>query len=521
MNVLDYGIIVLFLAGMIAIGRYFKKSEEASDYFLGGKKFGWFALAMSVMASQLSAISFISAPAFVGMRKGGGMQWLTFEFGVPIAILIIIIVIAPNLYKSGAVTAYAFLEKRFGVSSRLLISSVYLISRGFATGIVIYTVCLFLSIITGISFLYTMLIIALITILYSFEGGMKAVVYSEVAQMIIIILGILIIAGFGLYHLGGWGSFVKNLDRDRLQVIDFSKTGLHGDDFGFWPMLVGGVFLYTAYYGTDQTQAQRILSAKDYKTARQLMLANGLFRFPITLSYCMGGLIVGTFVIQTPELLSKIPADKPDMMLPVYILDYLPNGIIGFIVVALMAAGMSSYSSALNSLSAVTMEDLVMKKWTHLKSDKYVKVSKLIALGWGILTMILAFYVDDIAKTVIEAINKISSMFNGPVLSTFLIAMLTKKITAKAVNIGLVAGVLFNLFLWIRFPQVFWFWWNAIGAIVTLSVTIIIALLFPNKKKFSDTVTHFNYKFWDKETFILIVFLLAMITFCFYLPEII
>jgi SSS family transporter len=517
MNYLDYIIVVVFFLSMIAMGMYFKKSEVASDYFLGGKNFGWFSLCLSAMATQLSVVSFVSAPAFVGLRKGGGMQWLTYEFGVPLAMLLIITLIGPALFKSGVVSVYAFVERRFSRTTSLLLSGVFLLSRSFATSIIIYTVCLILAYITGIPFWITMLILAVITILYSLEGGMKAVVYSEVVQMIIKFLGIILIAYLGLQMIGGWDVFLTHVDRSRIQVIDFNKTGFNGDEFGFWPMLLGGIFLYTSYYGTDQTQAQRILSSKDQLTVKKLLLFNGLFRFPITLTYCIGGLILGTLVSVNAEFAAKIPAERPDLMIPVFIANYVPHGIVGILVVSLIAAGMSAYSSTLNSLSAATMEDFISKKW-KLTPEQYISYSKGVALVWGLITMVLAFYVSGIAKTVIEAINKISSMFYGPVLAVFVLAIVTKRVKSSSVNIGLVSGVLVNLILWLFFKQVFWFWWNFIGFFVTTIVALGLTLLNP----LTISADHDKEKLFypsPRVTFILVAFFLFILLFSYFLPN--
>jgi len=517
MNGVDYAIVIVYMAVMIWLGFRFKKSKESKDYFLGGRRFGWFALCMSTMATQLSAVSFVSAPAFVGLRTGGGMQWLTFEFGVPLAMIFIMTIIAPALYRSGVVSAYAFLEKRFNTTSRILISAVFLISRCFATGVTIYAVCLILSAIIGLPFWQTMLILGVITIVYSLEGGMKAIVYSEVAQMIIKFLGIITIMICGLYYMGGWDVFINNVDKSRLNVVDFSNFGFNGKEYGFWPMLIGGFFLYCSYYGTDQTQAQRILSAKNELTVRKLLLFNGLFRFPVTLAYCFGGLIVGTFVHMDASFASKIPADKPDLMIPTFISHYLPHGIVGIIVIAIIAAGMSSYSSTLNSLSAVTMEDFI-GRYRTVPRERYVFWSKCIAFIWGVVTMILAFFVGGLAKTIIEAINKIGSMFYGPILAIFLLAIISKSVRARAANIGLVTGVLVNLILWIFFKNVFWFWWNAIGALVTITIGTGLSLVLPPDKKYKS-IPDLKANFVNSYSFILLLFFLCILTFSILLPR--
>lgn len=520
MNYLDYGLVIFYLISMIVMGRFFKKNKESGDYFLGGRQFGWFSLCMSAMATQLSVISFVSAPAFVGLRAGGGMKWLTFEFGVPIAMILVMTIIGPALYRSQVVSIYSFLEKRFNTTTRLLLSSAFMFSRSFATGVTVYTVCLILSSLLHWSFTQTMLVVGVTTVVYSIEGGMKAVVYSEVAQMLIKFGGIIMIVIYGLSNMGGWAVFKQNLDTSRLQAIDFSNFGTHGDEYGFFPMLLGGIFLYCSYYGTDQIQAQRIISAKDIPTMRKVLLFNGLLRFPITFMYCLGGLIIGTFVKLNADFAAKIPADKTDLMIPVFIENYLPHGVIGVIVVAIIAAAMSAYSSTLNSLSAVTMEEFLKRKYSF-SDDKYILYSKLIALAWGVLTIILAYFVGDIAKTVIEAINKIGSVFYGPILGVFCLAVLTRSTHARAANIGLILGVLFNIYLWKGQPQIFWFWWNVIGFLITFSVGFFGSkVIAPAQDEVKNTLDLEEPNFKIPETAFLIIYFILIVSFSYLLPSI-
>ena len=466
---------------MIWLGLRFKRNAAGTDYFLGSRALGWFPLGMSTMATQLSAVSFVSAPAFVGLRSGGGMQWLTYEFGVPLAMIPLMALIGPMLRRSGVVSVYSFLERRFGRGSRLLLSALFIFSRAFGTGVQIYVIALVLASILMLPFWETIMALGGVTIVYSLKGGLKAIVYSEVAQMIIKVLGIFVIMFTALHYMGGWSSFMEHLDQRRLQVLDFHNVGFDGREYGFWPMLFGGFFLYTAYYGTDQTQAQRILAARDERTVRQLLLFNGLLRFPITLAYCFGGLILGAFALATPEFRAAIPLDKPDLMIPVFIANYLPHGIVGIIVVALIAAWMSAYSSTLNSLTAVTMEDFV-SPLVSIPAERYVGVSKYVLLAWGAATMVFGFFAGKLAATAIEAINKIGSVTYGPILGIFLLSTLPR-VTPLAANVAVAAGVCVNLVLWLFFPNVFWFWWNAIGALVTLSVGVVLGLLLSRSRQ--------------------------------------
>ena len=510
MNWIDYIIVVLYAAGFLMLGKLFSNKSGRQEYYLGGKSFGWFPLSMSVMATQLSAISFISAPAFVGIREGGGMQWLSYEFGLPLAMIFLGIYLVPKLYKAGIVSIYEYLENRFNRSTRVLISIVFQISRAFGTGVMIYAVALILMSVLGIPFYQTILIIGVITIIYSYQGGMSAVVYGDMIQMIILIGGIVVMLISGLDFLGGIDSFLENLDHSRLTAVNFDNFGIgegSSSSFGFWPMLIGGFFLYTSYYGTDQSQVQRLLSAKNISTARNTLLVNGLLRFPITLLYSIMGLIIGTYALSTPEFISLIPANKPDLLIPIFIRDYLPHGLIGLLIVAILSAAMSSLSSTINSLSAVTTEDILVGS-KKVDDKTYLRYSKLTSIFWGVVTILLAFVTGDIAETVIEAINKVGSVFYGPILATFIVASMVKWVHARAMNIGLISGVLTNVYLWLVVGDyLFWFWWNFVGAVITFVVALLVQkitqkeLLFAQEDSSDDTTYHF----WSKNTIILLV----------------
>jgi SSS family transporter len=519
-NAFDYSLVAIYLLAMLWFGIRFRRSRQGVDYFLGGRGFGPFSLSMSTMATQLSAISFISAPAFVGLRPGGGMHFLTFEFGVPLAMIVIMVVIGPMLYRSGVVSVYSFLEQRFGSSTRLLLAGLFVFMRTLGSGIAIHMMCVVLTSLTGIALWQIVALLGVVSVIYSLEGGMKAVVYSEVAQMVIMVSGILLIVAFGLHHVGGWSGLEAQLDRGRLQVVDFSNFGFDGREFGFWPMLIGGFFLYISYYGTDQTQAQRALSARDEGTLRRMLVFNGLFRFPVTLCYCVGGLILGTFAIGNAEFRALIPAGKPDLMIPVFVSNYLPHGVIGIIVVALIAAGMSSYSATLNSVSAVVMEDFV-SRFAPVPKERYVAWSKLVSMVLGVITLAVGFFADRIAPTAIEAINKVGSLVYGPILGIFLLAALGRWIKPWAGNTGVVVGLLVNLYLWIFCKQVFWLWWNVFGTVITVAVGSFLSLASRTSTDVPVSFAGFVHARPGRDAALLLLYFLAMLGFAIVLPRLI
>jgi SSS family transporter len=516
MNLIDYIIVILYIGGFLYLGYRFKNQTDKNDYYLGGRSFGWFPLAMSTAATQLSAVSFISAPAFVGLKEGGGMIWLTYEFAVPLAMIFLMVVLAPTFYKSGIVSVYGFLEKRFGPSTRVLLSIVFQISRAFGTGVMIYTVAIILESVMDIPMWQSIVLIGIVTMVYSYQGGMKAVVYGDMIQMIILFIGIIICLYFGLNALGGWSSFLEQVDPKRLIAVDFSRLGFANDEFGFWPMLIGGFFLYAAYYGTDQSQVQRLLSANSLKTMRQTLLCNGLMRFPITLAYCVMGLVLGTFAMSQGAFGDLIPSSQPDRMIPIFIRDYLPNGVIGLLIVAIFSAAMSSLSSAINSLSAASVEDL-FARGKNLSKKEYMTYSRATALFWGVVCVVIAFFVGDIADTVIEAINKVGSVSFGPILATFILALLFRRVGTLAVNIGLISGVAFNVYLWLFEPQIFWFWWNAFGALVTFIVALILSFVQPYKGQITIQLEPIQFR--QKSVYLLLSFFIVIVLISISLPN--
>ena len=566
MNWLDYTIIIVYLIGFVAMGYFFKENKDSKDYFLGGKSLGWFPLSLSTMATQLSAISFISAPAFVGLKANGGLKWLTFEFGVPLAMIGIMFFIIPPLYKSGIVSIYEYLERRFSKSTRKLISVVFQISRALGTGVMVFTMALIIQAVVGISFHWTLIIISIVTLIYSYQGGMKAVVWGDAIQMIILFSGLIICLIVGYSLMEDTGTFT-GFNSERLQVIDLSNLGIfQGEEYGFWPMLLGGLFLYLSYYGTDQTQAQRLLSAKDEGTIRKLLMANGLLRFPVVLVYCIMGLIIGYLVSNIPEFYQSIqettrvhyPAEyaasgiKPDLMMPVFITKYLPNGLIGILMVGILSAAMSSLSSTINSLSAVTIEDFFNSGKNKLSEKRYMVLSKGLVVFWGVVCILAAYLFGNSQSTVIELINAITSLFYGPILAAFVIAIFLKKVNHIGMNAAIITSVAVNLIFkylpeliyfftqgqfysgqdsihlvladlgYNNVPDIFWIWYNLTGFIIAILVAVLVSKLthkIPAKQIEMDYKVSFKDLF-KKESIILISFFVFILVISSFLPNI-
>ncbi|MFQ5803812.1 MAG: sodium/solute symporter [Candidatus Methylomirabilales bacterium] len=494
MNAFDWAVIGAYILLLVGFGWWLARSQRTlEDYYLGGKRVRWWQSGLSTMATQLGAISFVSAPAFVAIKEGGGLKWLCYEFGVPIALILVMAVIIPILHAGRTVSIYEYLERRFDGGVRILVSLLFQIGRGLATAVSVVAGGIILSAALGMPTLAAIVLIGAITILYDVLGGIRVVIFSDVVQMLIILVGILI-CGLTAVSIVGWGPAWSSVDPLRLQILDISRWGLTPEgEYAFWPMVIGGIFLYASYYGCDQSQVQRELTIADVSGVRKSLMVNALGRFPMVLLYCVMGILVGAVMVQPDsiahvgevtgigtEQVQRELAQNPDRMVPLFIIGFLPHGVIGFLFVAIMAALMSSLDSALNSLSAVTMRDIYQ---CYVKpdgnSDHYLKISKLLTVSWGVFCVAAACAFAELGKagqTTIELINAVGSLLYGPIVAAFVLGMMTRWVSASAVKMGVVAGITTNLLVW-QLTEVSWLWWNGVGFVSSVAVAALVSSL--------------------------------------------
>lgn len=468
LTTLDWIVITTYLAGMLALAVFLgRKQQSRTDYYLGSNRMPSWALATSVVATQCSTNSLLGAPAFVGFVAVGGMLWLQYELAVPLAMLALCMLFMP-VRRTGVISIYAYLEMRLGRESRLLASGCFLFFRGVATGVTVYGVGSVVSMVTGLSYTSAVLILMGITIAYDVLGGMRAVVVSDVIQMLLLTAAVVVALAWLYEPLTS--HYAELAHRTPALVNDWGLTS--GNDYGFWPMAIGGFFLYMAYYGCDQSQAQRLLSAHDEAATRRVLLLNGLLRFPLVLAYCLVGLGLAAYALENADFVTGLPrtqAGEPNynLVFPAYVAVEFAPGFAGLAIVGLFAAAMSSIDSALNSLSASTVEDFLARV-VHSSERRLFLISKLATLGWGLFAVAFSFQVEHIAPTVLEAINKIGSMANGPLLALFGIGLFLPGVGQRVALIGFALGLLVNLCLWLGVPAVSWLWWNVTGLVVGL-----------------------------------------------------
>jgi len=466
---IDWWVVAAYLIGMLLLASWLGRSQSSrSDYYLAGGALPAPALAVSILATQCSTNSLLGAPAFVGFAAGGGLIWLQYELAVPLAMLALVFLF-PLVYRFRPISVYAVLEARLGRASRLVASGCFLFSRGVATGITAYGVASVLALVMDVDYLTAVLLLMGVTIIYDVLGGMRAVVVSDVVQMLLLVAAVLL----ALAHLSPALSaqYAMLAERTAPLLDDWGVTGT--TDYGLWPMLFGGLFLYIAYYGFDQSQAQRLLSASDDRALRRILLLNGLLRFPLVLAYCILGLGLAAYALEQPQFLATLPTTAQgepniNLVFPYYVLEAFPPGLAGLAIVGLFAAAMSSLDSALNSLSASTLEDF-LPQWIDGRSerDSFI-LSKLLTLAWGGFAVAFSFSVELIASTVLEAINKVGSLVFGPLLGLFLVALLLPDAGERRTLAGFFAGFIANACAWTLLPQLSWLWWNLLGCAVVL-----------------------------------------------------
>ncbi|MEL0038665.1 MAG: sodium:solute symporter [Halieaceae bacterium] len=481
---LDWTIICAYLAGIMGFAIWLSRGQNSrEDYYVGARRVGPWPVALSIMATQCSTNSILGAPAFVAFAAGGGLVWLQYELALPLAMIFLILFVMPLFRHLKLVSIYEYLELRFDLRTRLVLSGLFLFIRAFATAVTVYSIALVIDLITGVGFFWSVMLLGTFTVVYDIFGGIRGVIYSDVIQLLILVMVLILLLVLLTDSAGGFTALLNDFDPQRRQAIDLSHHGFgDGQTFAFWPMLVGGFFLYVSYYGCDQSQVQRSLSTEGIDQTNQALFLNGLLRFPLVALYCLVGVGIAVLAADSPDFLQLIPTNdgtpEYNLAVPVYMLMALPAGLVGLAMVALFAAAMSSLDSVINSLSATTMEDFVRRFSSRQRTDREeLMLSRWLTVFWGVVTLSMSFFVGDIAPTVLEAINKIGSLANGPILAVFMLGFFVKRVNGPLATFGLLLGIAVNGVLWIAAPAVSWLWWNPIGFTVAFLIPVVMSFV--------------------------------------------
>ncbi|HKI79705.1 MAG TPA: sodium:solute symporter [Ignavibacteriaceae bacterium] len=475
---LDLIIIIIYLIGVALFGIISGgKQKTVNDYFAGSKNVPWWAVCFSIVAAETSTLTFISIP---GLAYIANLNFLQVTFGYLIGRIIVAYLFLPAYDKGDLKTAYTFLQNRFGGRTRSFASVVFLFTRTAADGVRLFATAIPLKLMLDINYPTAILIIAVVSLIYTYTGGLKGIIWVDVIQMFIY-LGGAIVAGIFLLNLlpDGWSS-VKTAaaQADKLNIIHFGFengfAGFFSQPYTLIGGLVGGAFLSMASHGTDQLIVQRLLSTKNLKDSQKAIIGSGIvviIQFAIFLALgVMLYAFYGTLNI------------KSDEIFPTFIINVLPPGVTGIIIAGLFAAAMSTLAGSMSSLSSSTVHDLYIPFFgKDIVEDKKLKISRLFTIAWAGLLILSALFFMNTSRAVVELALSIASFTYGGLLGTFLLGVLNKKVKEKEALIGFVSGILIMIVV-ISLKLVAWTWFTIIGVIATVCIGSVLSIKNKNIK---------------------------------------
>lgn len=467
---LDLAIIAVYLAGITLFGlRFRKKQRSLRDYFLADRTIPWWAIALSIVAAETSTLTIISIP---GLAYDTNMAFLQVVFGYLVARVIICIIFIPSYFRGEMYTAYQLIERRFGPHLRSLAAGLFLITRAAAEGVRVFAVSIVVGIAIGTGELTSIAIITLLTLIYTFEGGMAAVIWTDVIQMIIYIGGTLV--GFiTLLHLvpGGWSTIhAAAAAAGKLRIFDFTPT--FSRTYTFWAGLIGGTFLTTASHGTDQLMVQRLLSAKNKSQSQGALLASGVFILVQFALFLLVGVALFVFYHHFPPATAFARSDR---IFPTFIVRDMPRGISGLLIAAILAAAMSNLSAALNSLSSSSIVDFYLRRRPQASESRRLAVSRASTFVWALVLFGLAM-LSQRGGRVVEVGLSIASVAYGALLGIFLLGLLTRRANERGAMVGMACGFAVELYIWLG-TKVPWTWYVVIGTTITFTIGYIASTL--------------------------------------------
>ena len=471
---LDLAIIALYLVGITLFGlRFRKKQRSLRDYFLAGRDIPWWAIALSIVAAETSTLTIISIP---GLAYDTNFTFLQVVMGYVIGRIIISFVLMPHYFRGDLYTAYELIERRFGRSLRSLTAGLFLLTRGAAEGVRVYAVAIVVSIALGTGEITSIAIITALTLIYTFEGGLAAVIWTDVVQTAIYLTGTLV----GLYtivHLvpGGWTTIhAAAAGAGKLRIFDFTPSLLI--PYTFWSGLIGGTFFTLASHGTDQLIVQRLLAARNQKQSVTALISSGIAVFFQFALFLLVGVMLWAYYREPSTMFGR-----SDRIYPTFIVSRMPHGISGLLIAAILAAAMSNLSAALNSLSSSSVMDFYWHFRPQTGEQARLKLSRVLTIIWALILFALAVLSLHKVARVVEVGLSIASIAYGALLGVFLLGVLTRRANQRGAMLGMLCGFASELYLCFK-TGVPWTWWVMIGAIVTFSIGYIASSRAPNQK---------------------------------------
>lgn len=477
MRPLDLAIVFCYLAGVVAAGVFFaRRQKTTAQYFLGGRHVPWWAISASIVATETSTITFISVPGLI-YRPGGDFGFLQLVFGYLLGRVVISLLFIPSYFRQELLTVYQLLQTRFGGAVKALAAGLFVTMRTIADGVRLLLTAFVLAAVyaalaggasADTAVVASILIIGLVMIVFTFFGGMEAVIWIEVVQLGIYITGAVAAAVVLLSSIpGGW-------DAARALGEEYGKFRLFhfewdlAKPFTFWAGLIGGCFLTMSTHGTDQYLVQRYLCTDKPRKATAALLTSGV----VVLLQFTGFLFIGLLLFAFYRPFENGWALTGDRVFPDFITRHLPSGLSGLVVAAIFAAAMSS---SLNSIAATAVSDLYRPLAPNRDDRHYLVMSRWLTLVAGIAQVGVAIGIRHMTRSALDAALSVASILNGPVLGVFLLGAFSRRAGSAAAFVGMAAGLAAVLGVW-RLTPVAWPWYTLVGSVTTLVVGSLVGL---------------------------------------------
>jgi SSS family transporter len=477
MRYLDLAVILGYLAGITWFGARFRTGQKSlRDYFLGGRTAPWWAICLSIVSAETSTLTIVGTP---GLAFNGNLGFLQIVLGYLLARLVISVLFLPHYFRGEMFTAYELMRRRFGERIRKLTASIFLVTRALAEGVRVFAVSLVVSIILGTGEVTSVVLITLLTLFYTFEGGMTAVIWTDVVQMSLYVLGAVLSFFVILAKIpGGWAHVAAvGGAAHKFTVFDFHfapTMAFFARPYTFWAGLVGGCLLTTATHGTDQLMVQRLLSARDERQSRTSLMASWVV---IAVQFTLF-LLIGVLLFVYYRDRHEAPPAQIDRIYPAFLWNNLPPGLAGLSVAAILAAAMANLSAALNALSSTTVVDF-FHRGSSGADARSLRLARMCTIFWAVVLMAIG-YASRFSASVLEAGLKIASVPLGALLGVFLLGVLTRRTGEVGAIAGVVAGLAAILYVYYRTPIAFT-WYVAIGTGVTFAVGWCVSALVRGK----------------------------------------
>jgi solute:Na+ symporter, SSS family len=490
LSIADWLIICVYLAGIIALGVWFGKDQRNTrDYFLGSKNIPWWGIGLSIVAAETSALTIIGVPA---MAYGSNLAFIQMIIGYVIARIILAVVMVPHYLKGEIYSPYQLFANAFGPAARQTAGGFFLISETLAAGVRVYVACIPIQLMLGIQVLPAIVLFVSLSLLYTYIGGVKAVIWTDAAQFGLFLAGGLFTLWYVPTLVNGGFSAVCDQAAAGGKLIWLNTHFSLGAPFNLWMGIIGGTVMVMSSHGAEQLIVQRVLACKTVSDGRKALALSAVVIFPLFLIFLLCGAMLWVYY-QHQGLAIPVPETRPgikanDFIYPIFILTAVPHWLKGFLIVAILSAAMSSVSSALTSLASVSTMDFVKPLSTRGRSEEfYLRFSKYSTVLWA-AALILIGYLSRQVEFVLNAAFQLRGLTSGALLGGLLLAVFWKKGGAAPVVTGMLSSLTvmtaiqvlpkmgWSKQLWSRLvgPEIFWPWYTLIGSVVTLLVAWLI-----------------------------------------------